>query len=99
MVISLGGGAFINKEVREILAQKAVTIWFFASIDAILHRVGSKNNRPLLNKGNKRKILEDLAKKRYPIYEEADLKFDTTDENHEVLIKKIIEQITVKNDK
>ena len=95
LILSLGGGAFINDEVREFLKEKAITIWLFATIDEILRRVVNKTNRPLLNSGNKRKALEDLAKKRYPIYKEADCKFDTTHENHEVLINKIISEINV----
>ncbi len=94
IVISLGGGAFVNDEVREILKNNATVIWLFASIDEILHRVGSKSNRPLLNNKNKRKVLEDLVRVRYPIYREADLKFDTTSQNHEVLIGRIVKSIT-----
>lgn len=90
IVISLGGGAFMNDEVREILKNNATVIWLFASIDEILRRVGSKSNRPLLNNKNKRKVLEDLARVRYPVYREADLKFDTTSQNHEVLVEKIV---------
>ncbi len=100
IVLSLGGGAFMSEEVRKILKEKAITIWLYTSIDEILHRVGNKNNRPLLNQKNKREILEELVAKRYPIYAEADFKFDTTDVNHDVLIGKIIRKINeLKNEK
>jgi len=94
MVLSLGGGAFINDEARELLQEKATIIWLDAAIDEILYRVGSKTSRPLLNNGDKRKTLEELARKRYPIYSKADFKFDTTCENHESLLGKIIKNIT-----
>jgi len=93
IVLSLGGGAFVSEETRKILKEKAVTIWLYAPVETILHRVGNKNNRPLLNQKNKRAVLEDLAKKRYPFYAEADFKFDTSEENHEALIAKIIKQV------
>lgn len=93
IVLSLGGGAFINEEVREILRKKAITIWLVADIETILHRIGNKSGRPLLNNSNKREVLCELAAKRYPIYGEADLKFATDDENHDVIIAKIINQI------
>ncbi len=93
IVLSLGGGAFINEEVRKILKEKAIVIWLHASIDNILHRIGYKNNRPLLNKVNKRKTLEDLVKKRYSIYAESDFNFDTGEENQESVINKIVKQI------
>lgn len=93
MVFSLGGGAFIDEEIRKILKEKALTIWLFADIDEILHRIGNKSNRPLLNHGDKRRVLEELAQKRYAIYGEANLKFDTSNENHDSLINKIIKKI------
>ncbi len=100
IVLSLGGGAFMNEEVRKILQEKAVTVWLVADIETILHRIGNKSGRPLLNNGNKREILRDLAKKRYPIYAKSDLKFTTDDENHDAIIAKIINEINkLKNDK
>jgi shikimate kinase len=93
MVLSLGGGAFIDEETRKILKEKAVVIWLQASIEDILYRIGNKNNRPLLNQKDKRKILKELALKRYPIYSQADLIFDTSKENHEAIIGKIIAAI------
>jgi len=93
IVLSLGGGAFVNQETRKILKQKSTIIWLHASIEETLKRVGSKSNRPLLNQKNKRQVLEDLAKIRYPIYQEADFDFDTTHLTHEDLIEKIINKI------
>ncbi|MBP7709839.1 MAG: shikimate kinase [Rickettsiales bacterium] len=93
IVLSLGGGAFIDVDTRKLLKEKAVIIWLHASVETILHRVGNKNTRPLLNQKNKREILEELVAKRYPIYAEADLKFDTSDINHDTLINKIIREI------
>ncbi len=95
IVLSLGGGAFINEEVRKILKEKSNIIWLHSTIDNILYRIGGKTNRPLLNKQtNKRKALEELARKRYPIYKEADFSFDTGEESQEVVIGKIIKQIS-----
>ncbi len=93
IVLSLGGGAFMNDEVRKILCEKTITIWLVADVETILHRVAGKGGRPLLNNANKRETLQELARKRYPIYAEADLKFATDDENHDVIIAKIINQI------
>lgn len=93
IVLSLGGGAFANEEVRKILKEKAIVIWFYTSIEEILRRIGHKNTRPLLNHKNKRQVLEDLAQKRYPFYEQADLKFDTSNANQDAAIGKIISKI------
>jgi shikimate kinase len=93
IILSLGGGAFVSKKTQEILKDKAIVIWLEASVDEILHRIGKKNNRPLLNNKNKREILENMVIKRYPDYEKADLKFSTNNINSENLLKKIIQEI------
>lgn len=93
IVLSLGGGAFMNEEVRASLKEKAVVVWLDAGIDHILHRVGYKDNRPLLNQVDKRKVLQDLMAQRRPIYAKADLKFNTGVENQDVVVNKIIKEI------
>jgi len=99
VVLSLGGGSYMDDEIRELLSQKATTIWLHASIDTILFRVGNKTSRPLLNSdgktNNKRNILEELSIKRNPIYAKAQYKFDTTNDNHENLVDNIINAIKV----
>ena len=66
IVLALGGGSYINDEIRQELSKKSVTIWLKADIDVIFNRLKNKNNRPLLNCGDKRKILLDLINKRNP---------------------------------
>ncbi len=91
IVLSLGGGAFMNEESRKILLEKAFVIWLKAPIDVILHRLGNKNNRPLLKNVNKRQVLEELAQKRYPIYALADVEIDSSQGNYEFLIERVLE--------
>ena len=98
IVLSLGGGAFINSNTRKILKEKSITIWLDASIEDILFRIGNKENRPLLNGVNKRLVLEELLKKRHSIYSEANLKFNTSIENQEQIIEKIIKQTGLTNE-
>jgi len=98
-VLSIGGGAFMNDDTRNLLKKNSIVIWLYASIEETLKRIGSKNNRPLLNYKNKRKILEDLSCVRYPIYSEAHHKFDTTDLTFDQLVDQIINKINTRNDK
>lgn len=93
IVLSIGGGGFMSEKTRNILKEKALTIWLYAPIHELLRRVGNKTNRPLLLNQNKRLVLEELAKKRYPIYSQADLKFETVNASHENLINKIINKL------
>ena len=93
IVLSLGGGAYLNRETRKILKENATVVWLHASIEETIKRVSSKLSRPLLNNKNKRQVLEDLARIRYPIYQEADFEFDTTNLTFDELIDKIINKI------
>ena len=92
IVLSLGGGAFDDEETRSMLLKKSYVIWLKAPIDVILHRIGGKTNRPLLNKGDKRKTLQNLIDKRYPFYEMANIEIDTSKSSHEEIIATILKE-------
>lgn len=92
IVLSLGGGAFDDDETREMLLKKSHVIWLKAPIDVILHRIGGKTNRPLLNKGDKRKTLQSLIDKRYPFYRLANIEIDTSKSSHEEIIATILKK-------
>lgn len=89
-VIALGGGAFIQENVQKIVKQKAISIWIYAPFEILLERVSRKNTRPLLEQGDKATILKQLMEVRYPIYEESDMKVNTTTGPHHVVIESII---------
>lgn len=93
IVFSLGGGAFMNEKIRSILLQKAITLWFYASTDEIIKRVGFSTARPLLNSSNKKDVIASLIEQRYPTYSMADLHFDTGASSHEILIQNIVKEL------
>jgi len=93
IVLSLGGGAFINNDNRQLIQQKCFVIWLHTSIDETIKRIGNKNNRPLLQKQNKRKVLENLAVTRYPIYKQANINIDTTNFSINNVIDSLVNQI------
>lgn len=93
MVLSLGGGAFMDKELRDLIKERAISIWLHADLDVLLHRIAAKNTRPLLNNVDKRLTLNDLIKKRVPIYKQSDIHIDTSRDNHDTIIKVIVEKI------
>jgi len=97
IVLSLGGGAYIDQKNRQILQKKSIVIWLHADLDEVVFRTSNKNNRPLLNgkdgQKNKRQIIQDLMIEREPFYRQCDLDFDTTNHNQEMLVNKIVQQI------
>ncbi len=92
-ILATGGGAFMSEKIRSLVENKAISVWIRADFDVLLDRVSRKNNRPLLEGGDKAKILKDLIEKRYPIYKKADITVDTSTGEHKIVVGRIIEAI------
>ncbi len=73
MVISTGGGAFVDPDTRRLVKDRAISIWLVADIEELVRRTQRRNNRPLLSAGDPREILTRLAEARAPCYAEADI--------------------------
>ena len=89
-VLATGGGAFMNANTRERIRQSAISIWLRADLDLLVKRTSRRGGRPLLAHGDPRATLQRLMTERYPVYAEADLTVDTTDENIERMVDRII---------
>ena len=89
-VIALGGGAFINKTIREDVLKNAISVWLDVSIKTLNERVKWNQKRPLLKKDSNAKILKELYDKRKKIYKLANHKIICDKLNKEKLAKKII---------
>ena len=76
-VLALGGGSFVAAETREIIRDKAFSIWLDADIEVLVKRTGRRDDRPLLKSGDPRDILSRLLEQRRPTYQEADLMVDS----------------------
>ena len=56
---------------RELLNERAITIWLDAPIDVLAERTSRRDNRPLLKKGNRTEILGRLSDQRRDGYAQA----------------------------
>ena len=54
-VIALGGGAFMNKTVRENILKNAISIWLSVDIKTLNQRIKWNRKRPLLKEENNQK--------------------------------------------
>lgn len=72
-VIASGGGLFVDEQNRDLVKQKAVSVWISVDIDILVERCSRKNTRPLLLTGDPKEILVGLKEKRYPFYQMADI--------------------------
>ena len=77
-VIATGGGAFMAEDTRAAIGEAGAAIWLYADLDTLVERTSRRKTRPLLNRGDPRKILSDLMNERYPVYAEAAIKVEST---------------------
>jgi len=70
-VIATGGGAFMDPRTRQLLNERAITVWLDAPIEVLAERTTRRDNRPLLKKGNRSEILSRLSDERRDGYAEA----------------------------
>lgn len=89
-VLASGGGAFIDVETRKQIRARATSVWLRADLDVLLARTVGRAGRPLLEAGDPRAVLEALMAARYPVYAEADIVVDTTNEEKAVTVERIM---------
>ena len=90
-IIALGGGAFINKNIRENILKNAISIWLDLDIETLNSRINQNYKRPLLNKDNNRTKLKHLYTERKNIYELADHKIECSRLSKKHIADKVIE--------
>ncbi len=80
MVLAFGGGAFMDPLTRETTRSEAISVWLRCSLQTLVRRVATRDNRPLLNGRDREETLRGLMDERYPVYAEADVIVDCGDE-------------------
>jgi len=70
VVISLGGGAFLNTKIRKEVLKNHTSFYLNCSSQIILERIRNSKKRPLGNKFTDDELV-DLMKKRSNIYSKA----------------------------
>lgn len=87
IVLSTGGGSFLIDSVRELIKDKALSVWLDSSPAAIYERVSRKKTRPLLmGTNNNIENITKMVTDRAPIYSQADIRLETQDmESHFVV--------------
>ncbi len=89
-VLATGGGAFIDLRTRELMQERAISIWLKAPLDVLMKRVTRRDHRPLLKEEDPRAVMQRLMDERYPIYAEADLTIETGSGPHNSAVSLIL---------
>ena len=93
LVLATGGGALTNPDTRDLIADKAVSIWIRADIDTIARRAGRRGNRPLLKTGDPRETIKRLLGEREAQYAAADIHIDSQPGPHSNTVALIVEKL------
>jgi len=92
-VIATGGGAFSNPETRALILEKTISVWLDSDIDTLVERTARKNNRPLLQGGDRRETLTRLRNERQPDYAQAQIHVMSNDGPHSRTIDTVLKGI------
>ena len=89
-VIALGGGAFLNQNIREEVLKNHSSFWLNLSSDVIINRIKNSSKRPLAIQSTTNE-LANLIEKRSNIYSKAMYKVDCDGLTKNEIVDKIID--------
>ena len=89
-VIALGGGAFMNKNIRDSILKNSLSFWLDLNLKIINKRIKWNNKRPLINRENSQKKINELYAQRKNIYKLAKYRINCNNLSKENIVKKII---------
>ena len=89
-IISLGGGAFINENVRKEVLSKSLSFWLYWNNSTIIKRISKSKKRPIAFKTSSFEI-NKLITDRSKIYSLANFKINCEKLSKNMIIKKIID--------
>ncbi|HTC09099.1 MAG TPA: 3-dehydroquinate synthase [Acetobacteraceae bacterium] len=91
LVLAFGGGAFVDPDTRAVVREEAVSVWLRCTLPMLLRRVAGRSHRPMLHGGDPAEIMQRLMNQRYPLYAEADVIIDCTDEPAETTTTQVMD--------
>ena len=72
-IVSLGGGAIINRKIRGSIKQNSYNIYLNVDVNILTKRLQFSKTRPLIHKKDLKTELTNLISKRKKFYQKADL--------------------------
>jgi len=90
IVVSLGGGAFLNKNIRNEVLKNHISFWLKTKDDILIQRIKKSAKRPLAyNVSNS--DLQNMIKSRNKYYAKAQNKIDCNDKTKKEIVDKILD--------
>ena len=94
VVVSLGGGAFVNKIIRKEILKNHISFWLNWNNEILLNRIKNSKKRPLAFNSTENELI-DLIKKRSNIYSKAlyEIKCDKMSKSE--IVKKVLKNYEI----
>jgi len=93
-IVVTGGGIVLRPENVDLLKQLGTVVWLRADEATLFERASRRNDRPLLQKENPRKVYSELFRQREPLYAAAaDFNIDTSGKDHDEVAGAILREI------
>ena len=89
-VIATGGGAYVDPRTRQLLNERAITVWLDAPVEILTERTSRRDTRAQLRNGDRKATLEKLANERRQSYEEAHIHVKSGDGAHKEVVDSIV---------
>jgi len=89
IILALGGGAFMNKNIRKEILNNHTSFWLDLDNETIIDRINKSTKRPLALNSTKGELL-DMLKKRSYFYSKALYKVNCNNLTKIEIVKKVI---------
>jgi shikimate kinase/3-dehydroquinate synthase len=94
LVLATGGGAYADATTRSAIREAgALAIWLRCRRETLLRRVTGREHRPMFVGQDPSAVLDRLMAARHPLYAEADIVVDCTEEPPDVTTRRVAEAI------
>ena len=89
-VVSLGGGAFLNKSIRREIKNTSVSFWLDVDVSELIKRLKKTKKRPLLYNKNLNVTVNKIYLERKKTYSEADFRIKCNFLGPDKIVDKIL---------
>ena len=89
-VISLGGGAFLNRFIRKAVKENSISFWLDVDVNELIKRLNKTSKRPLLFQKNLNETVNKIYLERKKTYNEADYRIKCHALRSEIIVNKIL---------
>lgn len=95
IVLATGGGAVLDEENRQWLAQRGFVVYLRTGVETLIQRMRFDSTRPLLRTDDPESTLRSIIEQREPLYMSiADLVIDTGKLSVRQVVKRIMAGLT-----